>query len=63
MRVGNDMMVKESRPGALAGSYGVIVEIEQVPHGSLMVRCRIAKDDTDATLWWLSRDEIDVLDS
>ena len=58
MQVGDSMMVKTSVKGPLGGSYGTIVETEQIPHGSLMVRCKIVKDDTEATLWWMSRNEI-----
>ena len=61
MQVGDAMAVKWSVKGALAGSHGTVVAIEQIRGGSLLVQCRIIKDDTDATLWWLSRDEI-VLD-
>lgn len=58
MKIGDAVMVKTSVKGALAGRYGTIVEVEQIPHGSLMVRCEIPSDDTDATNWWLSSVEV-----
>ncbi len=58
MKIGDRMTVSTAVKGALSGRPGVIVETEQIPHGSLLVRCQIIADDTDATLWWLSRREI-----